>query len=87
MAVQFDPLSRAAIDLRSDIWLGKPYELRGGSAQANAALTNPLEGPLMPDWLIDDLENAGPEPLAPLHPLDPGIPGRHRDLVRPKVLQ
>ena len=25
MAVHFDPLNRAAIDLRSDIWLGKPH--------------------------------------------------------------
>lgn len=87
MAVQFDPLNREALDLRSDIWLGKPYLARGNSILVDARLANPLEGQTMPDWLIDDLQSAPASPPTPLHPLDPGIPGRHRDLVRPRALQ
>jgi type IV pilus assembly protein PilQ len=87
MAVHFDPLNREALELRTDIWQGKPNESTEGAAQANATLANPLEGQAMPDWLISDLENGSPQPPPSLHPLDPGMPGRHRDLVRPKVLQ
>jgi type IV pilus assembly protein PilQ len=87
MSVQFDPLNRAALDLRTNIWLGKPYQPAGSVAQADVALANPLESQSMPDWLINDLESAPPGQPSPLHPLDPGIPGPHRDLVRPKVLQ
>jgi hypothetical protein len=98
MAVQFNPESRAAIELRSDIWLNKPYEPHPASAQRDVQLTippnspNPLEGESMPDWLMQDLENAPAEnaiPAAhvPMHPLDPGVPGRRRDIVRPKVLE
>ncbi len=86
MAVHFDPLDRAALELRTDIWMGKPYEAHGGGKSATP-LENPLEGEGMADWLIDDLEKAPPALPVPLHPLDPGLPGRHTDLVRPKVLQ
>jgi hypothetical protein len=94
MAVQFDPLNRAALELRSDIWLNKPYQPHPSSAEYNdlvvppqggEPLMNPLEGEAMPDWLLNDLEGA--PPAAPMHPLDPGVPGRRRDLVRPKGLQ
>jgi type IV pilus assembly protein PilQ len=93
MAVQFDPLNRAALELRSDIWLQKPYRPHPSSAEYNDLVTpppsgepmgNPLEGEAMPDWLLNDLEGA-PRP-APMHPLDPGVPGHHRDLVRPRML-
>jgi hypothetical protein len=96
MAVQFDPESRAAIELRSDIWLNKPYEKHAASAQRDVRLTippnsaNPMEGASMPDWLIQDLEHApagDAAPPVPTHPLDPGIPGRHKDIVRPKTLE
>jgi hypothetical protein len=86
MSVQFDPLDQAALDLRSDIWLGKPYVPRGAVA-ADALPSNPLEGQGMAGWLIDDLERGPPGPPVPLHPLDPGMPGRHRDLAKPNVLQ
>jgi type IV pilus assembly protein PilQ len=93
MAVQFDPLNRAALELRSDIWLNKPYRPHPSSAEYNDLVTpppngepmgNPLEGEAMPDWLLNDLEGAPPP--APMHPLDPGVPGHHRDLVRPRML-
>jgi type IV pilus assembly protein PilQ len=87
MAVHFNPVNREALELRSAIWLNKPY-VKPGSEQAEVMLENPLEAKTMPPWLLNDLENAptAPEPPTPMHPLDPGIPGRHRDLVRPKVL-
>ncbi|MEN6407020.1 MAG: hypothetical protein ABFC77_11175 [Thermoguttaceae bacterium] len=86
MSVQFDPLDRAALELRSDIWLGKPY--KGAAAVNGAPSSQPMEGAAMADWLIDDLEKpATPPAPAAMHPLDPGVPGRHTNLVQPKVLQ
>ncbi len=89
MAVQFDPVNRAAIDLRSDIWLGKQGgEHAQGAEQAsnNPAAQNPLDGQTVADWLIDDLQRP-PEPQpVPLHPYDRGQPGSHQDITRPKML-
>jgi len=88
MAVHFDPLNRAALELRSDIWLNKPYEEHAaGDVMPLEAGGNPLEGEALPDWLIEDLENGPVAPLAPSHPLDPGVPGRRVDLVKPKVFE
>jgi type IV pilus assembly protein PilQ len=89
MAVHFDPLNRAAIDLRSDIWLGKPY----GShtlqqpeppsvppSGPDAPPTSPLDQPNLPDWLLDQLQRQPGKPTGKLHPLDPGQPGAIRSL-------
>ena len=89
MAVHFDPLNRAAIDLRSDIWLGKPY----GShtlqqpeppsvppSGPDAPPTSPLDQPKLPDWLLDQLQRQPGKPTGKLHPLDPGQPGAIRSL-------
>ncbi len=46
MAVHFDPLNRAAIELRSDIWLGKPYERPRGPRAADAAPAESAGGPV-----------------------------------------
>jgi type IV pilus assembly protein PilQ len=86
MAVQFDPQNRAAIDLRSDIWQGKPagdHTLPPLDASDVAA---PLDGQQMPEWLLNDLEHQ-PAASAARHPLDPGEPGRSRDVIRPRKLQ
>jgi len=88
MSVHFDPLNRAAIDLRSDIWLGKPcgdHTLQG--PPPNGPAVNPLEGQQMADWLLEDLERAPLVPAPPAHPLDPGQPGHHQDMLRPRRLQ
>ena len=88
MSVQFNPLDRGALELRSDIWEGKPHVARGAAEdQPLASNPNPLEGEGMAGWLIDDLEKAPPGPPLPLHPLDSGMPGRHRDLIQPNTLQ
>jgi type IV pilus assembly protein PilQ len=90
MAVQFDPVNRAAIDLRSDIWLGKKEgDHTQGSERPdyNLAARNPLDGDAVADWLIDDLERPPmPQPM-PLHPYDRGQPGSHQDIMRPTKLQ
>lgn len=85
MSVQFNPVDRAALELRSDIWLGKPY--RDPAVAACPQPANPLEGDGMAAWLIDDLEKSPPAPVIPLHPLDRGLPGRHTNLAKPNVLQ
>lgn len=84
MSVHFDPMNRAAIDLRSDIWLGRPRgeHTLGADALAGPPL-GPMDGRVIAPWLLDDLER---EPV-PLHPLDPGQPGPRKDIVRPRRLQ
>jgi len=84
LAVQFDPTNRAAIDLRSDIWTGNPagdHTLCGFTAEPDPA---GLDQTMMSPWLLDELQR---EPVAtplPMHPLDPGIPGAHKDIERPR---
>lgn len=83
MAVHFDPMNRAAIDLRSDIWLGKPagdHTLN----PPNDSPTAPLDQVVMAPWLLEELER---EPVAvevPMHPLAPGVPGARKDIERPR---
>lgn len=90
MAVHFDSLNRAAIELRSDIWTGRrdgdhtlAAELATGAMPGSPA--NPLDAEQMPDWLIDQLQTAPPV-AGPNHPLDPGRPGGHRDIAVPRRL-
>jgi type IV pilus assembly protein PilQ len=87
MSVQFDPLNRAAIDLRANIWQNRAVgdHTIPPAAEVQAAV-NPLEGQQIPDWLLSDLEHAPEAPVTPLHPLDPGQPGRHTDIPRPRQL-
>lgn len=88
MAVQFDPQNRAAIDLRSDIWQNNPaggHTLPAGNDPAGGE--NPLEREQLPDWLLSDLERPPVAQAGPLHPLDPGQPGRQRDITRQRKLQ
>jgi hypothetical protein len=88
--VQFDPVNRAAIDLRSDIWLGRKegdHTLGAERTDHDLATRNPLDGDAVADWLIDDLECPTAPPPMPLHPYDRGLPGSHQDIPRPKKLQ
>ena len=90
MAVHFDPLNRAAIDLRSDIWLGNPtgdHTLGAAVAAAPPGLASPLDGAVIAPWLLDDLESPAPAPRMPRHPLDPGQPGIHKDIEQPRKLR
>jgi type IV pilus assembly protein PilQ len=85
MAVHFDPLNNEAIELRSAIWLEK--------SPADAVATGPasgesptVDGPRISDWLLNDLRRDGPPPAPALHPFDPGQPGLHTDIIRPRQL-
>ncbi len=88
LAVHFDPLNRAAIDLRSDVWLGRPAGDHTLNAPAAAVSpTAPLDGSVIDPWLLEQLQQEPiprPEPVVPLHPLDPGQPGPQRDIERPR---
>lgn len=91
LSIHFDPLNRAAIDLRSDIWLGRPVgeHTLGGPSPALSP-TAPLDGTVIDPWLLGELQREPiplPEPVEPLHPLDPGRPGRRVDVERPRSFQ
>ena len=61
MSVHFDPLNRAAIDLRSDIWLGRQggdHALGSGAVATMSAES--LDGQAVPDWLLNNLEHETP---------------------------
>jgi type IV pilus assembly protein PilQ len=84
MAVHFDPTNNAAIELRSNIWLGIPAD-PGVSPHpaAEGTMIRPLD-PQVP-WASDDLEGAADTPFQPAQPIDPGQPGYHKDLPRPGI--
>ncbi len=82
LSLHFDPLNRAAIDLRSSIWLGQRFgehTLDGPAAS--------LDGMVIAPWLLEDLQRQSPAEMQPLHPLPPGRPGRRVDVERPRSLQ
>ncbi|MBN2477614.1 MAG: hypothetical protein JXB62_23605 [Pirellulales bacterium] len=88
MAVHFDPLSREAIDLRSDIWSGRPYGDHTLLPAAPAGtLSEAIDGATVAPWLLNNLERGETPYAAPVHPLDRGRPGPSIDLVRPRRLQ
>lgn len=86
-AVQFDPQNRAYIDLRSTIWQGQPYGRETLQQPPCCPAGNPLDGPEIAGWLLDDLEREPVAQPAPQHPLDPGRPGGSRDVDPPRRLQ
>jgi len=84
LAIHFDPLSRAAIELRTDIFESDPqgdHSLAGESVPTAAA--GPMDGPAIAPWLLDDLGESDP----PAHPLDRGRPGSRTDVDRPRRFQ
>ena len=84
LAVQFDPLNGAAIDLRSDIWQGNRFgDHTLDRVPIGPLVSEALDGQTLAPWLLDDLSGQTAPVAMPLHPLDPGQPGRHRDLERP----
>jgi len=92
LAVHFNPSSRAAIDLRSDIWLGNPHgdHALGGDRPASASTAagpSALDGEALPSWLLGELEHAAAPQPPPVHPLDRGRPGTSTELNRPRKLQ
>ena len=88
LSVHIDPLNRAALDLRSDIWLGR--QEGDHTLTAPRAMLPPhqaLDDPSTVQLLLDDIEHTPELMPAPEHPFDPGRPGRRQDIHRPTRLQ
>jgi hypothetical protein len=68
-------MNRKAIDLRSAIWQGNPaadHTLPGAPIPMQH---NPMDGEVVAEWLLSDLEEEPRPQEVPAHPLDPGQPG------------
>jgi len=88
MSVHFDPMDRAAIELRSAIWQGRPYGQLAPIAGATAEVPpGPMDGERIAPWLLDNLQNEPAPESTPLPPLDPGHSGPRTDIVRPRRLK
>ena len=74
-SIAFDPLNRAAIDLREDILAGNYY----GDHTANGP--GPVEIPTGAEppspWLLNELRGSAVPPYVGPHPRNPGTPGPH----------
>jgi type IV pilus assembly protein PilQ len=85
LAVQFDPESLEAIDLRNQLCQNDaPCLTAVGQPPADPAT---LDQQVLAPWLLDDLEHPPLEPPAVQHPLDPGQPGPQKDIICPRRLQ
>ena len=94
LAIHFDPLNRAAIDLRTDIVTGNHFgehtevKFPTVAAAPDAAAPEP-GGQNIPPWMLNELDHRPqegeflPPPPAPVHPLDPGQPGSSTKIERP----
>ncbi|NLX96270.1 MAG: hypothetical protein GXY83_08835 [Rhodopirellula sp.] len=92
LSVHFDPLNRESIELRSQIAaaeMGGGRVIRDPSIAGPAALPPHTETFIAPEApaVLEGQPNAPLPPTTPLHPRDPGIPGTHRDIIRPGSLQ
>ena len=68
MSIQFDPLNRAAIDLRSDIWEGIHSGDHSGGGDSAAIDSHPTGRVDISPWILDELEHSalpGPESVPP----------------------
>ena len=83
IAVHFDPQSRAAIDLRSDIMAGNHFgEHTGTAPPLMATPSDAVDGQTIAPWVLDNLEHGGDAVAMPVHPRDPGQPGRAMTIKR-----
>ncbi|MFV2002840.1 MAG: type II secretion system protein GspD, partial [Paracoccaceae bacterium] len=72
LAIHFDPLNRATIRLRNDIWESS------GMQDEDIAAGAALSAEHMVPWSLDDLDDPQPH-----HPRDPGRPGDRHTIARP----
>jgi type IV pilus assembly protein PilQ len=83
LSIHFDPLSRAAIDLRSDI---TSNNAQGDHTDIHPPRVgpglHPLDGELLAPWMIAEL---GRPPFPLRHPVDPGTPGAMRPITPPQA--
>jgi hypothetical protein len=98
LALRFDPQNREAIQLRSDLEeqvppsavrdkLAPPAPPSGKTNVGKPPAVPPESGDAVAPWMLDDLEGrpAAPQPL-PMHPRDPGVPGRIHTVEKPGVM-
>jgi hypothetical protein len=82
LSIHFDPLSRAAIDLRSDI---TSNNAQGDHTDVHPPRLgpglHPLDGELLAPWVVDEL---GRPPMPLQHPVDRGVRGDSRPLAPPE---
>jgi hypothetical protein len=83
LSIHFDPLNRAAIDLRSNITSNNP---QGDHTDVHpprlAPNLHPLDGEMLAPWMIDEL---GRPPFPLRHPVDPGTGGPSRQIATPQA--
>jgi type IV pilus assembly protein PilQ len=83
LSIHFDPLRRAAIELRSDIAAGNHYgDHADVSPERVGPGLHPLDGEVIAPWMIQDAAG-GSLPDGALHPVDPGRPGPARTMPQP----
>ncbi len=88
LAVQFDPESLEAIDLRNRLCENRKVCAAEAAQQAQpAADPAALDQQVLAPWLLDDLERQPPAPPVVQYPLDPGQPGPQKDIICPRRLQ
>lgn len=85
-AIHFDPSSRAAMELESEIistgYGGPHHEVIFDPEIIEAG---PLDGEELPPWMLDALQAPPADRNHPLHPRDPGKPGARHEVVRPET--
>jgi len=89
-AVHYDPLNREAVRFLNQLGNGSGRIVsQGWGAQTIVGDETPgpasVDGPEVPTWMLDELGE--PVPPTPLHPRDPGVPGRDIEIVRPEVFK
>jgi type IV pilus assembly protein PilQ len=84
LAIQFDPLNRAAIDLRADIWAGiQGNDHSGGTPIPSMPALQWLDGERIDPLILDELEQPDVGPVELLPPADRGLPALRREVVTP----
>lgn len=88
LAVHYDPLNRESVRLYTQLNGGGRVVEQGWGAQAVVGDDLPLpaavDGDTVPEWMLDDLGGELP-PGLPLHPREPGIPGREIEIKRQEI--
>lgn len=87
LAAHIDPLNREALELRSQIWMGRRADDDGTFGIASISPQQALDDPNTVNMLLDEMDHGAAASAAPLHPLEPGRPGRRQDIARPMKLQ
>ena len=79
ISVHYNPGNRAAIDLRSDIWMSEPHG--GHTLVAPDVLAEPVptvvDGEALPPWVLQRLQGSNDQSMGPSAPLGEVAPGKN----------